>query len=127
MTSRPSSPRSEQQLHRELIELLVRKAAFTHGIEIERAFLELARAVLAERHALPRSRAAIPQLREQSLNLRVAVEACHLLLENEVGAHASGGEVPHAVLILRAVRVTVEMPHAQPLRVLEQLHKEECS
>ncbi len=35
------------------------------------------------------------------------------------------GEVPHALLVLGAIGVAVEMPHAGPLRVLEQLHEEE--
>lgn len=48
-----------------------------------------------------------------------------LLGEDEVGAHAAEGEVPHAVGVLGPVRVRVEVPHALPARVLEQLDRVE--
>src|SRR3954464_1378230 len=61
----------------------------------------------------------------ERLDLRIGIELRDLLLEDEIGAHAAGREVPDPLLIFRAVRVAVEVPHAGPLRVLEQLDEEE--
>ena len=45
--------------------------------------------------------------------------------EDQVGADAAAGEVPHAVGVLGAVRVGVEVAHAVVAGVLEQLHEVE--
>ena len=60
-----------------------------------------------------------------SLNLGVGVKARDLLLEDEVRAHAVVREVPDALLVFGAVGVAVEVAHARPLGVFEQLHQEE--
>ena len=53
------------------------------------------------------------------------MEALGLLAQDQVGAHAAAGEVPHAVGVLGAVGVRVEVAHAVPAGVLEQLHEVE--
>src|SRR5262249_32765097 len=116
---------SEQQLHRELIEFLVRVAAAAHRRQIERALLQLARSVGTECDARAGLRTARRQFAEQSLNLRVGVEGCDLLFEDQIRAHAASREIPDALLVFRAIGVAVEVSHATPLRVLEQLHEEE--
>src|SRR5262249_42677365 len=124
-TRQPSSAHSEQNFHGELVELLVRVALAPHRIEVERALLEIARGVRAELHALTCHGTAIPELLEQTLNLRIGVEAVRFFFQDEIRAHAAGGEIPDALLVLRPVRVAVEVAHARPLRVLEQLDEEE--
>src|SRR5436305_10798582 len=115
--------RTQQQLHRELVEPLVSVALATHRRQVERLSFECACPLGAERYrAVPTAPAA--QLRQQRLDFGVVIEALHLLLQNQVGAHAAGGEGPDAVLVLRAVGVAVEMPHAGPAGVLEQLDEE---
>src|SRR5262249_4884930 len=53
-TRRARSAHSEQDFHRELIELLVGVALPPHRLEVERALLQLAGGVSAELHALTR-------------------------------------------------------------------------
>ena len=55
------------------------------------------------------------------MDLGVLPEAACLLGQDQVGPHAAPGEVPDAVGVLGAVGVGVEVPHALPPRVLEQL------
>src|SRR5438874_5227076 len=129
-TSRPRSSESsalahtQQQLHRELIEPLVGVALTADRRQIERSALERARTLGAEGHALARRPAPAAELLQERLDFRVVLEALHLLLQDQVGAHAAGGEGPHALLVLRAVRVAVEVPHAGPAGVFEQLDEE---
>ena len=56
------------------------------------------------------------------LDLGVLVEAARLVGQDQVGAHAAAGEVPHAVAVLGPVRMGVEVAHAVPPCVLQQLH-----
>ena len=58
---------------------------------------------------------------QRLLDLLVLVEAPCLVGQDQVGAHATAGEVPDAVAVLGAVRVGVEVPHALPAGVLEEL------
>src|SRR5687768_177887 len=78
-----------------------------------------------EADTLARRRAALAKLAEQRLDLGVRVESRDLVLEDEVRSHAAAREVPDAFLVLGAVGVAVEVPHAAPSGVLEQLHEEE--
>src|SRR2546423_2827629 len=115
--------RTQQQLHGELVEPLVGVTLGTHRRQVERLAFECARPIGAEGHgAVPT--APPEQLRQERLDFGVVIEALHLLLQNQVGAHTAGGEGPHAVLVLRAVGVAVEVPHAGPAGVLEQLDQE---
>src|SRR5256714_6450072 len=129
-TSRPRSSessalaRTQQQLHRELIEPLVGIALTADRRQIERPGLERASTLRAEGHALARRPAPAAELLQERLDFRVVIEALHLFLQDQVGAHAAGGEGPDAVLVLRAVGVAVEVPHAGPAGVLEQLDEE---
>ena len=59
-------------------------------------------------------RAARAQLAEQLLDLGVGVAARDLFLQDQIRAHAPGGEVPHAALVFGPVRVAVEVTHALP-------------
>src|SRR5205823_6543614 len=132
-TSRPRNsessflPGTEQQLHRELVEPFVSVTASTQRGQVERLRFERARPVGGELHT--RRRAALPtavaQLRQQLLNLGVVVEALDFLFQDQVGAHAAGGEGPDPVLVLRAVGVAVEVPHPGPACSLEQLDEKE--
>ena len=63
------------------------------------------------------------RLVECGLDVRIAAKPFGLLAEDEVCAHAAACELPHAFLGFGAVRVRVEVPHAGPLRVFEQLHE----
>ena len=62
---------------------------------------------------------------ERGLDLGVVVEPLRLLPQDQVRAHAPGGEVPHALFVLGAVGVGVEVAHAVPAGVLEQPHEVE--
>ena len=59
------------------------------------------------------------------MNFGVGVEARDFVFENQVRPHAPGGEIPHALLVFGSVRVAIEVTHAFPLRILEQLYEEE--
>src|SRR2546430_6432827 len=118
-------PRTQQQLHRQLVEPLVGVALTADRREIERPGLERARTLGAEGHALAgRPAAPAAELLQERLDFGVVIEALHFLLQDQVGAHAAGGEGPDAVLVLRAVGMAVEVPHAGPAGVLEQLDEE---
>src|SRR5213078_556753 len=104
---------SEQQLHGELIEPLVRVPARAQRREVELGVAQLAE---GDTGAL-----ASVGLSQQLLDLGICVEARDLVLENEIGPHAAGGEVPDARFIFCPVSVTIEVAHPRPLRVLEQL------
>src|SRR5215210_8318532 len=129
-TSRPrktdcaTSAHSEQNLHRQLIEPLVGVALVAHRRQVELLVIDRLRQILRELEARARLRAPLPQRAEQALDVGIRVELRDLLLQDEIGAHAAGSEVPDALLILGAIGVTVEVLHAVPLRVLEQLHEE---
>src|SRR5438445_7538531 len=120
-------PRTEQQLHGELIKPFVGVALGPHRGQVERLGLERARAFGAEQHAPGSAASAVAQLPQKLLDLGVVIEALDLLLQDQIGAHASGGKGPDAVFVLRAIGVAVEMPHPGPACVFEQLHEEECS
>src|ERR687892_909614 len=62
---------------------------------------------------------------ERILDLGVLGEAAGLVPQDEVGAHAAPGEVPHAVGVLGAVGVGVEVPHPVPAGLLQQLRQVE--
>src|SRR4051812_32449701 len=130
-TSRPRKsdcatlPHSEEDLHRELVETLVAVAACAETFEVELLVLDGLRELLVELHARARRATTLPELADQLLDLNVRVELRHLLLEDEIGAHAAAREVPDAFLILGAVRMRIKVTHAGPLRVLQQLHQEE--
>src|SRR5439155_18509130 len=115
---------TQQQLHRQLIESFVGITPGTQRWEVERLALEPAGALRAEHETLGGT-APGAQLVQDLSDLRVAVEALHLGLQDQVGAHAAGGERPHTVFVFGAVGVTVEVAHAGPARVLEQLDEEE--
>src|SRR5207237_544099 len=110
----PILPYTEQQLHRELVEPLVSKALGAQRVQVERLGLERARSFGAELHTPRGAASAVAQLSQQLLDLGVMVEALHLLLQDEIGAHAPGGEGPDPVCIFRAIGVAVEMPHPGP-------------
>ena len=55
-------------------------------------------------------------------DLGVFVEPPRLVGQDQVGAHAPAREVPHAIDVLGAIWVCVEVPHAVPAGVLEELH-----
>src|SRR5690349_901930 len=116
---------SEEQLHRKLIESLVGVATVTKSGEVEVLILDTSRGIGREPDAIANGRAALAQRAKQTLDFLVGVEACDLVLEDEVGAHASACEVPHTGLVFGSIRVTVEVSHARPARVLEQLDEEE--
>src|SRR5256885_3974379 len=84
--------RTQQQLHRELIEPLVGIALTADRRQIERPGLERASTLRAEGHALARRPAPAAELLQERLDFRVVIEALHLLLQDQVGAHAAGGE-----------------------------------
>ena len=77
----------------------------------------------------PKRRTRATIAREKGLEplatLLFGVEARDLVLEDQVGPHAVVGEVPDSLLVLGAVGVAVEVAHAVPARVLEQLDREE--
>src|ERR1051325_8006435 len=100
----------QQQLHRELVESLVGVALAAERGQIEGPGLERARPFRAKGHALGRGPAPPAQLRQQLLDLGLVIEALHFFLEDQVGAHASSGERPDSLLVLRAVGVAVEVP-----------------
>src|SRR5262245_24549673 len=56
---------------------------------------------------------------------RTRVPARGLLLENQVGPHAAAREVAHAVVVLGAVGVRVEVARIVVADVLEKLDEEE--
>src|SRR5206468_8326102 len=96
--------------------------------EIESVPLESRRRLRAVRRAGQSVDGRSVEMRERLqdvLDLGVGVEARDLLLQNEVRAHAVISEIPDAFFVFRAVRVAVEVTHAGPLGVLEQLHEEE--
>src|SRR5881628_1122557 len=137
-TSRPRKSASatlshaQQQLQGELVEPLVGVPLPPDRRQVEHLGLERAgplgteedacRGLVSLASATPR-----PQLGQELLDLRIGVETLDPFPQDEVRAHASGGEVPDAVLVLGAVGVAVEVPHPRPVRVLEQLHEEECA
>src|SRR5438045_7448157 len=104
-----TSTHSEQDLHRQLIESLVRITLLSHSREVEGSFFDLARTGRAERRPIGRFAAARSKVTEQTLNLGVGVEARDFVLEDEIGPHAAGGEVPHALLVFGPIRVAVEV------------------
>jgi hypothetical protein len=130
-TSRPrktdsvTTAHSEQDLHRQLVEPLVGVAVVAHRGQIELLALNRRRELLRELEARAALRATLSERAEERPDLRVGVEQRDLLLEDEIRAHAPGGEIPHALLILGAIGVAVEVPHPGPLRILEQLDEEE--
>src|SRR5207245_6940804 len=108
----------------ELIEPLVWQPPRGEPLAIERTRLELRRTIAAVRpHAGVAPR--LTDLGEQRLDLAILAELPRLVLEHQIRAHASTREIPHAVRVLGAVRVRVEVPRAVVPRLLEQLHDEE--
>ena len=69
--------------------------------------------------------AGVANLREQRLNAGVTAELLRLVLEDEIRAHAAAREVPHAFLVLGAIRVRVEVARTVVARLLEQLDEKE--
>src|SRR5689334_5752200 len=128
-TSRPrnaalgTSASSEQELHRQLVEALVRVAAIAQGGKVEAQALDPPRFVRREADTVAGRRPALAQFGQQRLDFGVRVEPGDLLLEDQVGAHATGREIPDAGFVLGAVGVAVEVAHAVPRRVREQLHE----
>src|SRR5690606_30674446 len=62
---------------------------------------------------------------QQCLNLWVGVELRCLLLEDQVGAHTAASEVLHALVILGAVCVCIEVAAAIVANILKELDQEE--
>src|SRR6187431_2751968 len=87
--------------------------------ELRRA---LARVRREERGIVRILSADFPQHR---LDLRVRRELARLLLQDQIGPHAASGERPYAVVVLRAIRVRVEVARALVAGLLEQLDDEE--
>ena len=117
---------AEQQLGDELVEPLVAVALGGQRVDVVR----LARMAAIASAPRPSGDGRLGELGglgdgQRLLDLGVVVEAARLLREDEVGAHATASEVPHAVGVLGAVGVGVEVAHARPARVLEQLHEVE--
>src|SRR5215207_4248206 len=84
-----TSPNSEQQLHRQLIESLVRVAARAQAGEVEWLVRERARRVRGEADAFAGGRPTLAQFPEQCLNLGIGVEARDFFFEDQVRAHAA--------------------------------------
>src|SRR5258708_858777 len=91
------SAHSEQHFDRQLIEPLVAEAAWPSGAE----------------------------LRDQRLNLGVSVPLPGALFQDEVGPHASAGEIADTVVIFGPVGMRVEMARAGVADVLQELHQPE--
>src|SRR4051794_29315453 len=72
-TCSPMSAHSEQQLHRQLIELLVAIALGAQRLELELLVANGLRALLGVRHAQTARRAALAQLTENPLDLLVRI------------------------------------------------------
>src|SRR5262245_52215631 len=119
-----ASSRAEQELDDQLIELFVGKPAGGERLPIEdpraQAF-SLRLRVRSERVAV----GARAKLTQQRLDPGVAGEEPRLLLQEQVGSHAAGGEAPHALDVFRPVGVSVEVPRAVVPGLFEQLHEEE--
>ena len=64
-------------------------------------------------------------LDEQLLDFGIGVELRDFFLEDQVGPHAARGKVPDPGFIFGAVGVAIEVPHAGPLGILEELDEEE--
>ena len=98
----------EQQLDDQLVEPLVSQRSCGQLCAIERARQERIsgspgiRAIEKARVRL-RSLCVATDLSQQRLNLAVVLEPLGLLLQDQVGPHAAGGEVPHAFGVFGAV------------------------
>src|SRR5919201_7106294 len=119
-------PCAQQDLRRELIEPFVPQPLRGDGVHVEGRVLEGLRglAAIGGRGLWPRGATAL-DLREQGLDLWIGVPLPCLLLQNLVGPHTARGEGPHALLVLRAQGVSVEVLGPVVAGVLEQLDQEE--
>ncbi len=125
---RRASPHAEQELGDELVEALVavarappRRASSTSvGSRARRAPVRRAR-----RGWWVRPARAHPASTRASWISGSSRKRAGLVGQDQVGAHAAAGEVPHAVGVLGAVGVGVEVAHALPAGVLEQRHQVE--
>src|SRR5436309_6814573 len=115
---------AEQDLHRELIEPLVAEAA-----RRERGAIEAGREQIV---AVPRGvrgqpeRAAVgAERRDERPNLGVLAPLPRALLQDQIRSHAAAREVEDAGVVLRTIRVRVEMPRAVVADLLQELHEEE--
>src|SRR6185312_15100457 len=110
-SNKPSatSTHSEQDLHRELVEALVGVTGLPHRGDVERLGLERCRPLWREPECPGASFTTRPNLREQLLDLGVAVPLLCFGFENQICPHAAGGEIPDAVGVFGAVRVRIEV------------------
>src|ERR1700749_1185323 len=118
-------PDTEQYLHRELVEPLVPQA-----LRGERGAVELLREQsvgpallkLADGVAVA---VELCDFGEQGFYLGVRVPARGLVLEDKVSTHAAARELLHAFVVLRSVRVRVEVARPRVANVFEELHEPE--
>src|SRR5512147_381729 len=62
---------------------------------------------------------------DHRLYLGVPIPSARTLFKNQIGAHAAAGEVAYAVVVLRPVRVRIEVTRPVVANVLEELHEPE--
>src|SRR5687768_3792075 len=119
---------AEEEVHDELVELLVASAAGGERVGVDGVVLEgcgVVGAVAVGGGGAVEGVVHLPELVQHGGDGRVGVELAHLLFQDEVGAHAALCELPDAVLVLGAVGVGVEVARAVVAVVLEELDQEE--
>src|SRR5579875_1216957 len=117
---------AHNKLYCELIELLITVAALCQCLYIKGCLFQLAgvlRAISAQQPSI--GLVTTVKVVQKPLDLRVSVEALHFRLEHIIGAHAAQGEVPHALFVLGAVGVSVEVVRAIVVLIFQQLDEEE--
>src|SRR5204863_3885047 len=105
-----SSTYTEQHVHCQLIEALVRKA-----FSCNRGTIEVCR----EERVPPGQGRRTALVREQRLNFRIVIPPLRAVAQDEIGPHAPARELLHPADVLRAVRVRVEVPRPVVADILE--------
>src|SRR3954470_9648985 len=117
-----TSANSKEDINQQLVQLFVEVAAGGESVELPGLGLQRIGLVAVDRRERELgSRGG----REGLLDLRQRVEVMGQFGEPAVRRHAAPGEVPHALRVLVAVGVRVEVQRAGVARALEQADQEE--
>src|SRR5215472_460001 len=116
---------SGKNIHGELIEPLVRQTLAQHRVFIEVVSQERLHAWLRKPGGVRYMLSVARKFVKDGANFFVFVPALGFLLEDEISAHATCGEILYALAIFRTVGVCIEVARAVVADVFEEFHEPE--
>src|SRR5439155_12833210 len=120
-----SLSRAEQNVHRELSETLLGEPATRELGAVERLAEQRVAMLRRVRRQRRRSMRLAGERRDERLDLPILAPLPRALAKDQVGAHAAAREIADAAVVLRPIRVRVEVTRPVVADLFEKLHEPE--